>query len=144
MLRRLGWCRIIRHVVGPALAVWPSERPPAAPSGMWNLLHMRLHMTLVKNKGSRHWRRHQVVGHSQECRFKPVEKASCRRTLLKHADFSRWTRPRIVGIPIETLLDGGAGVNSIAEEAVVGTINAARILGLGVNDPGFPVLYFER
>ena len=54
------------------------------------------------------------------------------------------TRPRIVGIPIEALLDGGAGVNSIAEEAVVGTINAARILGIGLNDPRFPVLYFER
>lgn len=45
--------------------------------------------------------------------------------------------------PVETLLDGGASVNSVTEEIVVGAINAARAKRIYAQDPSFPVAQLE-
>ena len=50
----------------------------------------------------------------------------------------------IMGVPIRTLLDGCAGVNSITEEAVIGALNLAKSKGLKASDPSFPVVQLER
>ena len=50
----------------------------------------------------------------------------------------------IVGVKCETLLDGGARVNSWAEEIVVGAINVAMAKGIQPNDPLFPVVQLEN
>ena len=50
----------------------------------------------------------------------------------------------IVGVKCETLLDGGAGVNSWAEEIVVGAINVAMTKGIPPNEPLFPVVQLEN
>ena len=42
------------------------------------------------------------------------------------------------------LLDGGAGVNSVAEEVVVGAINVARALGISVHDRRYPIVQLEK
>ena len=49
-----------------------------------------------------------------------------------------------MGVPIRTLLDGCAGVNSIPEEAVLGALNLAKQKGLKASDPSFPVVQLER
>ena len=49
-----------------------------------------------------------------------------------------------MGVPIRTLLDGCAGVNSIPEEAVLGALNLAKQKGLKASDPLFPVVQLER
>ena len=53
------------------------------------------------------------------------------------------TRTQVVGIPVQTLLDGGAGVNSAAEEVVVGAINVATCKGIKPSDPTYPVVQLE-
>ena len=42
------------------------------------------------------------------------------------------------------MLDGGAGVNSTAEEIVVGSINVAHARGMTADHPDFPVAQLER
>ena len=54
------------------------------------------------------------------------------------------TRPTVSGVPIDMLLDGGAGVNSTAEEIVVGSINVAHARGMTADHPDFPVAQLER
>ena len=48
------------------------------------------------------------------------------------------------GVKCETLLDGGAGVNSWAEEIVVGAINVAMAKGIQPSDPRFSVVQLEK
>ena len=50
----------------------------------------------------------------------------------------------MMGVLVETLLDGGAGVNSVAEEVVVGALNVAKALGIAASDPRYPVVQLER
>ena len=50
----------------------------------------------------------------------------------------------VLGRRLRTLLDGCAGVNSIAEETVVGMINAAREKGIKADAPEFPIVQLER
>ena len=50
----------------------------------------------------------------------------------------------IMGVPVRTLLDGCAGVNSIPEEAVIGALNLAKQQGLKASDPLFPIVQLER
>ena len=54
------------------------------------------------------------------------------------------TEVELMGVPIRTLLDGCAGVNSIPEEAVLGALNLAKQSGLKASDPSFPVVQLER
>ena len=54
------------------------------------------------------------------------------------------TRPTVSDVPIDMLLDGGAGVNSTAEEIVVGSINVAHARGMTADHPDFPVAQLER
>ena len=51
------------------------------------------------------------------------------------AAYNYRTQTHLVGKPVETLLDGGAGVNGVAEEVVVGAINLARMRGIRSDDP---------
>eukprot|EP00969_Alexandrium_andersonii_P058202 2564126-Alexandrium_andersonii.AAC.1 len=44
-----------------------------------------------------------------------------------------------MGRKVVTLLEGGAAVNAVAEELVVGCINCARDYGLGPEDPAYPI-----
>ncbi len=61
-----------------------------------------------------------------------------------HPGYNFRTRTHIVGLLVDTLLDTGAGVNSITEEVVVGTWNMAAALGVLPGDPDFPFVAFER
>ena len=54
------------------------------------------------------------------------------------------TRTHLMGIPTETLLDGGAGVNSVPEEVVVGCVNVARRHAVAPSDPKFPLVQLEK
>ena len=45
--------------------------------------------------------------------------------------------------PVECLLDGCAGVNSVSEELVVGLINHAKHRNIGTHDPRYPILQLE-
>ena len=54
------------------------------------------------------------------------------------------TRTQLAGIPVETLLDGGAGVSSCPEEVVVGCINVAEAAGISVDDERYPVVQLEK
>ena len=45
---------------------------------------------------------------------------------------------------METLLDGGAGVNSVTEEIVVGAINHAHARGIYHNHENYPIVQLER
>ena len=47
-------------------------------------------------------------------------------------------------MPVETLCDGGAGVNSVTEEIVTGAINHAHSQGIYSKDPRYPVVQLER
>eukprot|EP00969_Alexandrium_andersonii_P322806 14262622-Alexandrium_andersonii.AAC.1 len=49
-----------------------------------------------------------------------------------------------MGRKVVTLLDGGAAVNAVTEELVVGCINCARDDGLSPRDPNYPVVQLER
>ena len=60
------------------------------------------------------------------------------------AAYNYRTDVSIVEVKCETLLDGGAGVNSWAEEIVVGAINVAMAKGIPPNDPRFPVVQLEK
>ena len=42
------------------------------------------------------------------------------------------------------MLDGCAGSNHVTEELVVGVLNHAKSLGIGTEDPRFPIVKFER
>ncbi|MEC8942206.1 MAG: hypothetical protein VYC95_05695, partial [Verrucomicrobiota bacterium] len=53
------------------------------------------------------------------------------------------TFSHIVSVPVETLLDGGAGVNSVTEEIVCGAINEAHQKEIWSDDPRYPVLQLE-
>ena len=43
-----------------------------------------------------------------------------------------------MGKKVPTLLDGGAGVNSVSEELVVGVMNQAHEKGLRAGDKDYP------
>ena len=45
---------------------------------------------------------------------------------------------------VECMLDGCAGANHVTEELVVGMMNRAAELGIGTEDPGFPVVRLEK
>ena len=45
---------------------------------------------------------------------------------------------------VECILDGCAGANHITEELVVGMMNRAAEMGIGIEDPRFPVVRLER
>eukprot|EP00969_Alexandrium_andersonii_P265272 11723017-Alexandrium_andersonii.AAC.1 len=45
-----------------------------------------------------------------------------------------------MGQKVVTLLDGGAAVNAVTEELVVGCINTARDYGLRPKDPNYPIV----
>ncbi len=60
------------------------------------------------------------------------------------AAYNYRTRMNIVSVGCEVLLDGGAGVNSVAEEEMLGAINVARASGIGPKDPRYPVLQLEK
>eukprot|EP00969_Alexandrium_andersonii_P261544 11562625-Alexandrium_andersonii.AAC.1 len=49
-----------------------------------------------------------------------------------------------MGRKVVTLLDGGAAVNAVTEELVVGCINTARDYGLSPKDPNYPIVQLER
>eukprot|EP00969_Alexandrium_andersonii_P336880 14890332-Alexandrium_andersonii.AAC.1 len=49
-----------------------------------------------------------------------------------------------MGRKVVTLLDGGAAVNAVADELVVGCINCARDYGLSPKDPADPIVQLER
>eukprot|EP00969_Alexandrium_andersonii_P049581 2176243-Alexandrium_andersonii.AAC.1 len=49
-----------------------------------------------------------------------------------------------MGRKVVTLLDGGAAVNAVAEELVVGCINCAMDYGLSPKDPAYPIVQLER
>ena len=86
----------------------------------------------------------------------PKEKACKQLTSLMELPVSWWkevpndysgynyrTRTHIVGVPVETLCDGGAGVNSVTEEVVVGAINHAHAQGIYSDNPRYPVVQLE-
>ena len=50
----------------------------------------------------------------------------------------------ILGRGMRTLLDYGAAVNAITEEAVVGIRSEARARGMQPSDPNFPVVQLEN
>ena len=54
------------------------------------------------------------------------------------------TVARVLGKNVETMLDGCAGSNHVTEELVVGMLNHAKSLGIGTEDPRFPIVKFER
>ena len=54
------------------------------------------------------------------------------------------TVARVLGKNVETMLYGCAGRNHVTEELVVGMLNHAKSLGIGTEDPRFPILKFER
>ena len=54
------------------------------------------------------------------------------------------TEVEILGVPLRTLLDGCAGVNSITEETVLGALNLAKQKGINASDPSFPIIQLER
>ena len=60
------------------------------------------------------------------------------------AAYNYRTRGELVGVGCEILCDGGAGVNSVAEEVVVGAMNVARAMGIEPCDPRYPVLQLEK
>eukprot|EP00969_Alexandrium_andersonii_P093428 4125932-Alexandrium_andersonii.AAC.1 len=49
-----------------------------------------------------------------------------------------------MGRKVVTLLDGGAAVNAVMEELVVGCINCAKDNGLSPKDPSYPIVQLER
>eukprot|EP00969_Alexandrium_andersonii_P260512 11517637-Alexandrium_andersonii.AAC.1 len=49
------------------------------------------------------------------------------------------THASLMGRGVATLLDGGAAVNAVAEELIVGCVNVARDYGLGPKDPACPI-----
>ena len=51
---------------------------------------------------------------------------------------------KILGVGVETMLDGCAGSNHVTEELVVSILNRAASLGLTPEDPKFPVVQFEK
>ena len=54
------------------------------------------------------------------------------------------TITKILGVGVETMLDGCAGSNHVTEELVVSILNRAASLGLTPEDPKFPVVQFEK
>ena len=60
------------------------------------------------------------------------------------AAYNYRTRGEVAGVGCEVLLDGGAGVNSVAEEVIIGALNIARALGIGANDPRYPIIQLEN
>ena len=60
------------------------------------------------------------------------------------AAYNYRTRAEIVGVGCEVLLDGGAGVNNVAEEVAVGALNVARAMGIDSKDPRYPVIQLEK
>ena len=53
------------------------------------------------------------------------------------------TKVTIMGKKVPTLLDGGAGVNSVSEELVVGVRNQAHKKGLRAGDKEYPVIELQ-
>ena len=51
---------------------------------------------------------------------------------------------RVLGKNVETMLDGSARSNRVTEELVVGMLNHAKSLGIGAEDPRFPIVRFKR
>eukprot|EP00969_Alexandrium_andersonii_P243523 10757951-Alexandrium_andersonii.AAC.1 len=49
-----------------------------------------------------------------------------------------------MGRKVVTLLDGGAAVNAVTEELIVGCTNCARDYGLGPKGPAYPIVQLER
>ena len=54
------------------------------------------------------------------------------------------TITKVLGTPVETMLDGCAGSNHVTEELVVSILNKAASLGLKPEDKGFPIIQFEK
>ena len=54
------------------------------------------------------------------------------------------TETLVFGIPVPTLLDTGAAVNTITEEMLVEIINSALQDGVKAQDPEYPVVQLER
>eukprot|EP00969_Alexandrium_andersonii_P091660 4045841-Alexandrium_andersonii.AAC.1 len=54
------------------------------------------------------------------------------------------THTWLLGRKVATLLDGGAAVNAITEELIVGCINCARDYGLSPKSPNYPIVQLER
>ena len=50
------------------------------------------------------------------------------------------TVAQVLGKRVECMLDGCAGANHVTEELLVGTLNRAAELGIGTEDPRFPVV----
>eukprot|EP00969_Alexandrium_andersonii_P365135 15465550-Alexandrium_andersonii.AAC.1 len=49
-----------------------------------------------------------------------------------------------MGRKVVTLLDGGAAVNAVTEELVVGCITCTRDYGLSPKDLAYPIVQLER
>eukprot|EP00969_Alexandrium_andersonii_P132960 5879834-Alexandrium_andersonii.AAC.1 len=49
-----------------------------------------------------------------------------------------------MGRKVVTLLDGGAAVNAVTEELIVGCINCAKDHGLSPKDPAYLIAQLER
>eukprot|EP00969_Alexandrium_andersonii_P309571 13680842-Alexandrium_andersonii.AAC.1 len=49
-----------------------------------------------------------------------------------------------MGRKVVTLLDGGAAVNAVTEELVVGCAKRARDYGLSPKDPAYPIVQLGR
>ena len=51
---------------------------------------------------------------------------------------------QVLGRRVECMLDGCAGANHVTEELLVGMLNRAAELGIGTEDPRFPVVKLEK
>ena len=51
---------------------------------------------------------------------------------------------QVLGKRVECMLDGCAGANHVTEELLVGMLNRAAELGIGTEDPRFPVVKLEK
>ena len=51
---------------------------------------------------------------------------------------------QVLGRRVECVLDGCAGANHVTEELLVGMLNRAAELGIGTEDPRFPVVKLEK
>eukprot|EP00969_Alexandrium_andersonii_P163830 7240903-Alexandrium_andersonii.AAC.1 len=54
------------------------------------------------------------------------------------------THTWLMGRKVVTLLNGGAAVNAVTEELIVGCIDCAKDYGLSPKDPAYPVVQLER
>ena len=108
---------------------------------------MTLNETFLQEPSSRKGGRRKGGGKGQFKRLETVEELPRSCWTLVENDRSAYNyrmKTLIANVGCETLLDGGAGVNSVAEEIVVGALNVAKAMGIGPKDARHPVVQLEK